>query len=321
MHPSELQEAYSMSNNADDPTEDSSKPKVDLEARRRLIEASRGRALLPAGWNEHIDQISKAFAPLMEFSSRLEGILRPVNEDIARIAKEFREVTLPKLTLSDAQMEMLKELTTGWQEAFNELPENTRRGLMVMAGEGWYLDTEMPFTAVGEFEQEIKNGSREDLLKLTEQYFRSQASRISKDLQTVHPDRAKVLKSAFDAHDAGQYDLCIPVLLIQADGICKHLTEKELFSNVKSKSVATWIEDLGPGTFLHALASPLAVITSINASKESRPEGFDALNRHQVLHGEVVDYGTELNSLKAISYINFVSFALSRDRVESGEKP
>ena len=34
---------------------------------------------------------------------------------------------------------------------------------------------------------------------------------------------------------------------------------------------------------------------------------FDALNRHQVMHGEVSDYGTEINSVKAFSFLLFVA--------------
>jgi len=40
---------------------------------------------------------------------------------------------------------------------------------------------------------------------------------------------------------------------------------------------------------------------------------WPALYRHAVLHGESVDYGTEINSLKAISLLQYVSGVLARD--------
>ena len=43
----------------------------------------------------------------------------------------------------------------------------------------------------------------------------------------------------------------------------------------------------------------------------------DYLNRHMVLHGEDCDYGSETNSLKAISLINFVASVLG-GRVHKG---
>ena len=36
----------------------------------------------------------------------------------------------------------------------------------------------------------------------------------------------------------------------------------------------------------------------------------NVLNRHEVLHGESVDYGTEINSLKAISLLYYIASVL-----------
>ena len=41
-------------------------------------------------------------------------------------------------------------------------------------------------------------------------------------------------------------------------------------------------------------------------SESAREETFNELNRHQVLHGEVTDYGTEQNSLKMISFLSYL---------------
>ena len=41
--------------------------------------------------------------------------------------------------------------------------------------------------------------------------------------------------------------------------------------------------------------------------------GFIDLNRHAVMHGESLDYGSEENGLKAVSLLNYVSYILSED--------
>jgi hypothetical protein len=56
-----------------------------------------------------------------------------------------------------------------------------------------------------------------------------------------------------------------------------------------------------------AILSPLAETLPINASENERPRNFNGLNRHMVLHGESLDYGSKVNSLKAISLVNYVS--------------
>jgi len=49
----------------------------------------------------------------------------------------------------------------------------------------------------------------------------------------------------------------------------------------------------------------------ISASEHERGDAFVGLNRHQVLHGESTQYGTEMNSLKAISLLNYVAHILT----------
>lgn len=66
-----------------------------------------------------------------------------------------------------------------------------------------------------------------------------------------------------------------------------------------------------------AMLSPLGEILPINASEKERnlrvqgqsSATWQELNRHLVLHGESLDYGTQVNSLKAVSLITYlVSF-------------
>ncbi len=73
--------------------------------------------------------------------------------------------------------------------------------------------------------------------------------------------------------------------------------------------------DVGAGDLL----SPLFNLHDSNLLKNERIRSrefertgviFNALNRHQVLHGEVSNYGTELNSLKAFSLLAFVGLHL-----------
>jgi len=74
-----------------------------------------------------------------------------------------------------------------------------------------------------------------------------------------------------------------------------------------------YVEQIASDTYRAALLEPLAQTLPIGASQNERHDGFSELNRHMVLHGESLDYGTEKNSLKAISLINYVSIVLKLD--------
>ena len=61
------------------------------------------------------------------------------------------------------------------------------------------------------------------------------------------------------------------------------------------------------------LLSPLAQTLPIGESELERGKGFSGLNRHIILHGDSLDYGNKINSLKAISLINYVAHVLMTD--------
>lgn len=59
---------------------------------------------------------------------------------------------------------------------------------------------------------------------------------------------------------------------------------------------------------------------------EASGQAFTALNRHQVMHGESWDYGNEINSLKAFSFLLFVGVHLplilkEKSTSESNHRP
>lgn len=65
-----------------------------------------------------------------------------------------------------------------------------------------------------------------------------------------------------------------------------------------------------------AFLAPLESEMTIALSEKGRPQGFTGLNRHMVLHGESVDYGTKENGLRAISLLNYMSQSLQRELSE-----
>lgn len=137
-------------------------------------------------------------------------------------------------------------------------------------------------------------------------------------LASMVQPRAAILESAFNAHKRKEYALSIPVFLIQADGICYDLINKQLYSTKDKVSVLTgYAKTITADTFRSILLYPLTQPIPISASAKVRAEDFNDLNRHQVIHGEVTNYNTELNSLKTVSLLNYVSYVLSQEAADS----
>ena len=143
--------------------------------------------------------------------------------------------------------------------------------------------------------------------------FRDRLDDIETRLRGEFPNRSEILSDVFQAHRQGHYNLSVVVFLTQADGFLFDRWMKNLFLSRDRNDIDEQIK-LMPNeltrTLSRALLSeswPLAMSQGLRQRLQS---GFTELNRHQVLHGEVTGYGTEENSLKAISLLNFCAFVL-----------
>lgn len=126
-----------------------------------------------------------------------------------------------------------------------------------------------------------------------------------------------MLQKAYDAYLRGEHDLAIPVFLSQADGVCREVFGVEYFTSRKRiKEFETLFESLDC-KITKAFLSPIAEETSIEWSEGRRRIcGPPPFNRHRILHGDDVSYGTEINSLKAISFLNYVATVFSKNEEE-----
>ena len=130
---------------------------------------------------------------------------------------------------------------------------------------------------------------------------------ISRNIFDRFPERRKILQSGFDAHKQHDYYASIPIFLSQADGLCNQITGYKFYSKEKKiPKIARSVNGLKKGTFSYITLQPLTICNSITANEDESNLYEGLLNRHKVLHGISLDYGTEVNSCKSISIINFV---------------
>ena len=103
------------------------------------------------------------------------------------------------------------------------------------------------------------------------------------------------------------------VFLTQADGFFYDRWLRSLFHGADREDIAERIEQM-PDGLIRAMSQALLYddwpLAMTRGKRAQQPGGSSQLNRHQVLHGEVTDYGTEENSLKAISLLNYCATVL-----------
>jgi hypothetical protein len=292
-------------------------------------------------WQEMSERMQKAVAPILKQQGQLQRAIEPFLESQAVLQKSLEPVLaaqekwrkvvasfeIPRYALPDfgpiaEQAEKFMKSLEGiispafeeLQRSFKELPPRTQEALILLGTHGWYLDLEMPIPSLWELKKALEEGSVQETENALVQYFEERLDEIEASIVERFPNREKVIKAAFSAHRRCEYELSIPVLLSQTDGICKEVVNEHFFIKQNKKPrTAIYVEQIAADTYRAALLSPLAHSLPIGASESERGAGFSELNRHMVLHGESLDYGTKTNSLKAISLINYVAHVLKTD--------
>ncbi len=252
-----------------------------------------------------------------EFSKRLAEQWRQCNEEFSkRLAEQQRQITeqqQKQFAESWRQFEeQLRRLSNEFAEQLRRLNEEIPEGLQRLGEEGWFLDPEMPAFLLQEAER-LFDEHPDEIAEGLSNFFRTRLDVIEEALIDSYPHRGHLFQQAFEAHREGKYGLSIPVFLTQADGIFWDQTsgKQNLFIRQRERACREYASQIS-NSYVGAYWHPLSITLPLWMTSKERGDSFDGLNRHQVLHGESVDYGTEPNSLKAISLLSYLRWIFSK---------
>ncbi|MEQ1486173.1 hypothetical protein [Methyloglobulus sp.] len=197
------------------------------------------------------------------------------------------------------------------------LPDDMKPVVRKFMDHGWFISNEMGLRDWQELSRLINEEQFEKVEAKMIELVSSEAEKIIDRAATRFPSRNSVLNSALSAHNLELYDLSVPVLLIQTEGMCLELFGKQLYAKDKGiPKIKPEIDALIDGGLDEVIFQPLRETHGLQASEDYRKQWPDALNRHEILHGKVVDYGTRINSLKTLSFLDyFVTFVCSNKRL------
>ncbi len=205
----------------------------------------------------------------------------------------------------------LETIIDGTEQWARNLSFRVQPLLEELAKQGWYLHPQFP-VSVGTLESTTQTIRKQPELtqNTLRDFFRGRLDDIESDLVKSYPNRELILRDAFQAHREGKYTPSVPVFLAQADGITHDVVRKHIFQESTRKDLRRSLPPSEYG-FAEAILN-LLVLRKLPLWKPGQgtsPE--DHLNRHRVLHGTSVDYGNEINSLKAVSFLAWVPWAMS----------
>jgi hypothetical protein len=191
---------------------------------------------------------------------------------------------------------------------FKNIPDIHSEIWRKAAENGWFANW---LTSI-EFDTAVLAG-KDELDKFMIAHIEKDLADIESTLIGLYPERASILRTAFELHRQGNYIASIPLFISQSDGICAQNLKSYLFTehDRRAQKISQIIEEV-PDEFGKVFWAPLTAKTqfgaSINHCKKKDKE--KAPNRSGIMHGsrKHIDYGTKYNSLKSISFLAYIAF-------------
>jgi hypothetical protein len=150
-----------------------------------------------------------------------------------------------------------------------------------------------------------------------ESYIKDNITQFKDALVSFYPDRANQIRGAFKSHEVGNYFSSIPSLLVVAEGIGRDIYPRVgIFAKNHSQGTPKTNELFdsisGISVMEEAVLKPLRVKSDVTKTIHKPTENEHKMfNRHLIMHGTSNNYGSEVNSLKAISLVYFVHESLT----------
>ncbi|HMV07484.1 MAG TPA: hypothetical protein PKL56_11835 [Cyclobacteriaceae bacterium] len=195
-----------------------------------------------------------------------------------------------------------------------DLVEGTPEVLLLLSKYGWYVESDNALTFYEYLGLLIREERIDELDSCLSEYYSENLEAIIDNLCERHPDRSHLFRDIESGHLKKLYSLSIPSTLSQVDGISHDFFNKKFFIKDRKTylpEISAEIIKISEST-VELLISPLTSNTPIIAREIDLHEFPIRLNRHEILHGVDKSYGTELNSLKCISLLKYLSDILTQ---------
>ena len=259
-------------------------------------------------WNQHSEAIQNIIKPNLPIQKALDDSLKGFQKSFENIDKIYASLPEFQNPFLD-NVESFREIG----ERLKEYIENTPEHFLLIAQHGWFIDFGSGLNLPSKVAHNLQEGKVDIANELLIDYYKTNINVIFDTLIKRHHNRREILENIKKSYKENNHTLIIPVILTQVDGICFDFTRKKFFIKEKENKKYKWLPEViaelekSAGNFLNLYLSPLQNQTPIMVREKDLNKFPCKLNRHEILHGIRTDYGTEINSLKVISLLKYVS--------------
>ena len=269
----------------------------------------------------HFADILKAWHQSDSFKD-LQKNVQQLHLNQASMMESFRKSLMTEemqrgLKLMREQQEHMAEMAVKVGEGMRIFKKHLPEQLQVIAENGWFIQGDCtPLAAIYPVAEIFRKGLVDEGNRQMCAHIKEHLNEIENALVHEFPQRAVILKRAFDAVRAGDYVSSIPLMLMQADGIGRDIFAKNTarFSITSKqpkfqKEIKNFIEkNAKDAVYTGEIYEVILKSIPLNASEGDKTFIPGVLNRNAVLHGLDCEYYTEVNAMRAASWIGYVSY-------------
>lgn len=255
----------------------------------------------------NFDAFNKAMAPYHQILKTMDTVNKfavppqlQLNAAIANMAK---------LSIEHHLQPILDKLMgfESFGERIKELIEDTPASLLLIAEYGWYAELDNNFTYYEYLGSLVREDKIDKLDSYLSDHYRSNLKEIISALCERHNDRIHLFREIESTFENRLYSACITLTLTQIDGISKDAFKRPFFLTENDlPKIKKNLSKLSDST-IDLISSPLISQTPIMADQGDLKNYQVQLNRHAILHGSDKNFGSEINSLKCISFLKYFS--------------
>lgn len=236
------------------------------------------------------------------FKPRWETQIKLINDNLKFQMNQISSILEePLRQVRESMTVITSKILSNLKIDYKNLKDNQKKLAKKMIANGWYFTEELPLNV-----NELLECNNKSFNANMAYFFEGQLEDIHKLVIKYFPERKNILEKCFKSHKNKDYEMCIPVMLAQADGMSYEIFNQFLFNKkegiplTKEQTKIKFDED----SFADI---PYYIQLSITGQLNQNCKYPKYFNRHMVIHGKDTNYAKKTNSLRCISILNFLA--------------
>lgn len=212
--------------------------------------------------------------------------------------KDIEGLSIEELEMIDGTEELVASLKT-----LNKFIKECDNIPIISSNHNWFIPPSIKLSVLKRILHAYENENTINTIFM--QYYKGNMDTFINNLCITYKERSEIIQEAYLAHNNKNFYSSIVLFSTQIDGIAKKLTghcffqggdwKKVPFEHLKTKLAYSFVQ-----VFFDSDDFKPRIKHTENERKNGQTYN---LNRHLILHGEVVGFNTETNSLKVFSLL------------------